>query len=188
MLLSILSFATSVSYTTIGSSSLTIPNGVVSINVKLWGAGGAGFSAHNVGIYTVDSVYAGGGGAFVSCNMAVTGGTTIYLLVGQGGQVPSYGANSAAATGGGGNSIFIREYANINIIVVLNLSSSIRSPSHRTGIGMSGHSDVSAGGGGGRTAIQLTNGVDAVVAGGGGGGAGCYTTPSVTACSEISGM
>ena len=46
---------------------------------------------------------------------------------------------------------------------------------------------MSAGGGGGRTAIQLTNGVDAVVAGGGGGGAGCYTTPSATACSEISG-
>jgi hypothetical protein len=57
-----------------------------------------------------------------------------------------------------------------------------------TGIGKSGSdSTLSAGGGGGRTAIQLTNGVDAVVAGGGGGGAGCYTTPSVTACSEISG-
>ena len=101
-MLSILSFATSVSFTAIGSSSLTIPNGVSSINVKLWGAGGAGTSAQNSGIYTVDSVYAGGSGAFVSCDMAVTGGTTIYLLVGQGGQVPSYWANSAAATGGGG--------------------------------------------------------------------------------------
>ena len=58
-----------------------------------------------------------------------------------------------------------------------------------TGIGNSASdSTVSVGGGGGRTAIQLTSGVDAVVAGGGGGGAGCYTTPSVTACSEISGM
>jgi hypothetical protein len=102
-----------VSYTEIGSSSLTIPNGVVSINVKLWGAGGAGFSAHNVGIYTVDSVYAGGSGAFVSCDMTVTGGTTIYLLVGQGGQVPRYGANSAPAAGGGGNSICIGEYVQL---------------------------------------------------------------------------
>ncbi len=98
------------SYTEIGSSSLTIPNGVVSINVKLWGAGGAGTSAKNNDDGNVDSVYAGGSGAFVSCDMAVTGGTTIYLLVGQGGQVPSYGADSAAATGGGGNSIYIGEY------------------------------------------------------------------------------
>ena len=81
--------------------------------MKLWGAGGAGTSAKNSGIYTVDSVYAGGSGAFVSCDMAVTGGTTIYLLVGQGGRVPSYGANSAAATGGGGNSIYIEKYVHI---------------------------------------------------------------------------
>ena len=83
--------------------------------MKLWGAGGAGFSAYNVGIYTVDSVYAGGSGAFVSCDMAVTGGTTIYLLVGQGGQVPRYGANSAPATGGGGNRIYIGEHVHIII-------------------------------------------------------------------------
>jgi hypothetical protein len=107
LLLSILSFATSVSYTAIGLSSLTIPNGVSSINVKLWGAGGAGTSAKNNVNGNVDSVYAGGSGAFVSCDMAVTGGTTIYLLVGQGGQVSSYGTNSAAAIGGGGNAHII---------------------------------------------------------------------------------
>jgi hypothetical protein len=48
---------------------------------------------------------------------------------------------------------------------------------------MSFHSDLSSGGGGGRTAIQLINGVDAVVAGGGGGGAVCY----IGVCSGISG-
>jgi hypothetical protein len=103
---------------------------VSSINVKLWGAGGAGTSAKNNVHGIVDSVYAGGSGAFVSCDMAVTGGTTIYLLVGQGGQVSSYGTNSAVAIGGGGNSIYIGEYANINIFVVFNLSSSISSPSY----------------------------------------------------------
>jgi len=107
-----------VSYTEIGSSSLTIPNGVVSINVKLWGAGGAGTSAKNNDDGNVDSVYAGGSGAFVSCDMAVTGGSTIYLLVGQGGQVSSYGTNSSAATGGGGNSIYIGEYEIIYTIFV----------------------------------------------------------------------
>jgi len=80
---------------------------VVSINVKLWGAGGAGTSAKDNVHGIVDGVFAGGSGAFVSCDMAVTGGTTIYLLVGQGGQVSSYGANSAAATGGGGNAHII---------------------------------------------------------------------------------
>jgi hypothetical protein len=120
-MLSILSFATSVSFTAIGSSSFTIPNGVSSINVKLWGAGGAGSSAKNNGQGIVDSVYAGGSGSFVSCDMAVIGGSTIYLLVGQGGQVSSYGANSAAAIGGGGNSIYRGEY--VLIIVVFKLSS-----------------------------------------------------------------
>jgi hypothetical protein len=86
-------------------SSIIIPSGVSSINVKLWGAGGAGSSAKDGVWGTVDSIYAGGSGAFVSCDMAVTGGSTIYLLVGQGGQVSSYGANSAVATGGGGNNI-----------------------------------------------------------------------------------
>jgi len=94
----------------IGSSSLIIPNGVTSINVKLWGAGGAGSSAKDGVWGIVDSVYSGGSGAFVSCDMAVTGGSTIYLLVGQGGQVSSYGINSATATGGGGNSIYIGEF------------------------------------------------------------------------------
>ena len=52
-----------------------------------------------------------------------------------------------------------------------------------TGLGRSDTSGVSPGGGGGRTAIQLINGVDAVVAGGGGGGAACYKD----VCSGISG-
>jgi len=90
-----------VTFTGIGSSSLTIPNGVLSINVKLWGAGGASSYTNLPSSY---AFYPGGSGAFVSCNMAVSGGTTIYLLVGQGGQVPAnYGTNSAIAIGGGGN-------------------------------------------------------------------------------------
>ena len=57
-----------------------------------------------------------------------------------------------------------------------------------TGIGKSGSdSDWSAGGGGGRTAIQLTSGVDAVVAGGGGGGAACSQGVLFNRCSGISG-
>ena len=51
------------------------------------------------------------------------------------------------------------------------------------GSGKTANSYWSVGGGGGRTAIQLTSGVDAVVAGGGGGGGGCYSG----SCSGISG-
>ena len=87
--------------------------------MKLWGAGGAGTSAKNSGIYTVNSVYAGGSGAFVSCDMAVTGGTTIYLLVGQGGRVPSYGTDSAIATGGGGKAFMYM----LSYCIVLPMSS-----------------------------------------------------------------
>ncbi len=100
------------------TSSIIIPNGVSIINVKLWGAGGAGSSAKDGVWGNVENVYAGGSGAFVSCDMAVTGGTTIYLLVGQGGQVSSYGANSAVATGGGGNIIYIGEHENIIIYFI----------------------------------------------------------------------
>ena len=56
------------------------------------------------------------------------------------------------------------------------------------GTGKSGSdSSWSAGGGGGRTAIQLTNGVDAVVAGGGGGGGACFKGSVISYCSGISG-
>ena len=56
------------------------------------------------------------------------------------------------------------------------------------GIGKSGSdSSWSVGGGGGRTAIQLTNGVDAVVGGGGGGGAACSKGVLYNRCSGISG-
>ena len=56
-----------------------------------------------------------------------------------------------------------------------------------TGIGMSGNIVLSIGGGGGRTAIQLTDGgVDVVVAGGGGGGSACYVTEQLL-CTGMSG-
>jgi len=55
------------------------------------------------------------------------------------------------------------------------------------GAGQTGNSYWSVGGGGGRTAIQLTSGVDAVVAGGGGGGGACFKGALINYCSGISG-
>jgi hypothetical protein len=65
----------------------------------MWGAGGAGigFNSPN-GI-----IYPGGSGAFVSCTIDAIPGSTIYLLVGGGGAVGTYGQRrTSSAIGGGG--------------------------------------------------------------------------------------
>ena len=67
---------------------------------KLWGAGGA--STGVAGTLNNRASFAGGSGAFVSCDVSVTPGATIYLLVGQGGLVNSFSVNTGNAQGGGG--------------------------------------------------------------------------------------
>ncbi|MGC4043256.1 MAG: glycine-rich protein [Armatimonas sp.] len=68
--------------------TFTVPAGITSLTVKLWGAGGGG------GV--------GGGGAFVSGTLSVTPGTTLSLLVGRGGSSLTAG-NGLGGFGGGGN-------------------------------------------------------------------------------------
>jgi hypothetical protein len=83
-----------------GTSTITIPSGVTSIHVKLWGAGGAGSSHNNC---STCNFYAGGSGAYVTCNIPVNSGDNLTLLIGQGGRVASsYGSSSGNAFGGGG--------------------------------------------------------------------------------------
>lgn len=90
-----------------GIYSVVIPPGVVSMSMKLWGAGGAGGSASPT-IKPNSKAFSGGSGGFVSCTMNITPGRTVSLVVGQGGLVPpSYGANSGSAIGGGG---FLHDY------------------------------------------------------------------------------
>ncbi len=64
----------------------TVPAGVKSITVKIWGAGGG---------------QGGGSGAFVTGNMAVTPGEVLNIFAGQGGQVKLNGTTSFAIRGGG---------------------------------------------------------------------------------------
>ena len=71
------------------SQTFTVPCGVTSLTVKLWGAGGGGASTGGVG----------GSGAFVSGSLAVTAGNTLTLIVGGGG---AYGGSGVAGTGGYG--------------------------------------------------------------------------------------
>jgi len=76
-------FTQTFSYT--GSyQSFVVPSNVITLTVKLWGAGGGG---------------AGGSGAFVTGDLAVTPGSTLTLLVGEGG---SFGSGLASTFGGGG--------------------------------------------------------------------------------------
>ena len=57
--------------------SFTVPAGMTSVNVKVWGAGGGGGEA---------PTYGGGGGGFSSGTLAVTGGQTLRVISGLGGQ------------------------------------------------------------------------------------------------------
>lgn len=81
-----------VSRYTYGSQDWTVPSGVTSINVKLWGAGGGND---------------GGGGGYTSANIAVTSGDVITMSVGQGGVIG--GASGAACTGTGGGQTYIQK-------------------------------------------------------------------------------
>lgn len=124
---------TTTTFTYTGSSqTYTVPGGVTSIIVYLWGAGGQGSATDPYANY-------GGAGAFVQGVLSVTPGATLTIIVGQGGYVAYQNPY-----GGGG-----RAYQ-----------------ADGKWYGSSG---------GGRSAIQITGGTDAVVAGGGGGhGGGAY--------------
>ena len=81
-------------YTTQGASSFTVPSGVTSLTVKLWGGGGgggAGGSAATGG--------AGGGAGEATGTISVTPGETLTVYVGGGG---SAGTRKTAGGGGGG--------------------------------------------------------------------------------------
>lgn len=86
-------------YSYTGSTqTFTVPTGVTSVSVKVWGAGGAG------SLYT-GAGYAGSGGsgALVKGTIAVTPGQTLTIVVGGGGRL-SVTAASAGGYGGGGAS------------------------------------------------------------------------------------
>jgi hypothetical protein len=79
----------------------TVPSGVTSVTIAMWGAGGGPGGAGG----------AAGGGAYVNGTLAVTAGMSLRIIVGQGGSVgasSSYGgggAGNGAASGGGRSAI-----------------------------------------------------------------------------------
>ena len=70
----------------VGSSTFTVPAGVTSLTVKLWGAGGG-----SGGNGYIEGGGGGGGGAYASKVLAVTPGQSINYTVGTGGGAGGYG-------------------------------------------------------------------------------------------------
>ena len=89
-------------YTTPGTYAVMIPTSSTAVTMSMWGAGGAGTGIKDFAPSTV-IMYPCGSGAFVSCTINALPGSTIYLLVGGGGAVGSYGQSTSSAIGGGGN-------------------------------------------------------------------------------------
>ncbi|MFZ2026353.1 MAG: LamG domain-containing protein [Microgenomates group bacterium] len=75
----------------------TVPAGVTSVNVKMWGGGGGGGAP---GGWTYG--YAGGGGGYTSGTIAVTPGQVLTVMVGAGGVSGVLGNESATESYGGG--------------------------------------------------------------------------------------
>jgi len=82
-----------VTYTT-GSGNFTVPCGVTSLTVEIWGGGGAGGAADN----NPNGGSGGGAGGYSTAILAVTPGNNIAYTVGAGGTGGSNNGNPGAAT------------------------------------------------------------------------------------------
>ena len=83
-------------YTT-GSGNFTVPTGVTSVIVEVWGAGGGGGAG---GLQTSPGAAGGGGGGYTRKTLTVSAGQTIAYVVGAGGAGNLLCENSAAGTTG----------------------------------------------------------------------------------------
>jgi hypothetical protein len=86
-------------YSSQGADTYTVPSGVTSLTVKMWGGGGGGGG----GAATAAGA-AGGGAGYVTATLSVTPGEVLNVYVGGGGAGGSYnnGGNDAGSGGGGG--------------------------------------------------------------------------------------
>ena len=145
----------------------TVPPGVTSIDVKMWGGGGGG---GNAGGWTYG--FTGGGGGYTEGTLTVTPGQVLTVMVGEGGTNGSI-ANTLPSYGGGGRSC--------------NTGSDCRYGGQGGGRSAirTGSSDIiTAGGGGGGGSSRAANGQQG---GGGGGNSGVTGTSYTAACGGVGG-
>jgi len=81
-------------FSTVGTSSFTVPAGCSPVAVKLWGGGGGAGGSTS----TAKASGAGGGGGFAQASVTTTGGETLTVEVGGGGN----GGSTSGSTGGSG--------------------------------------------------------------------------------------
>lgn len=137
-----------------GEISYTASSDLSSINVKIWGAGGAGFGECN------NAGFAGGTGGFVGFSHVVTSGQTIKLVVGATDKGSSGGEVGSGAGDGGGHSAL---YINNTIIGVAGGGG---------GAGQSGFGGGGGGNGSGRAGSGTLAGGAGTQSAGGSGGSG----------------
>lgn len=137
-----------------GEISYTASSDLSSINVKIWGAGGAGFGECN------NAGFAGGTGGFVGFSHVVTSGQTIKLVVGATDKGSSGGEVGSGAGDGGGHSAL---YINDTLIGVAGGGG---------GAGQSGFGGGGGGNGSGRSGSGTRAGGGGTQSAGGSGGSG----------------
>ena len=81
-----ISATTTINYDGAGKFTWIVPEGVNSINVKVWGGGGAGAHGSQGKLPAADGGGGGGGGGYASANIAVSPGQAYDIVVGAGGK------------------------------------------------------------------------------------------------------
>jgi hypothetical protein len=183
------------------SGNFTVPAGVTSVTVELWGGGGAGGGA-NGGNSNARSGGGGAGGTFTLATVSVTPGEVIAVTVGAGGTgvsgdagnpggTSSFGTYASAIGGQGGvdgrNGARMGAGAPVSVGITYNGGSGATAPANNqsggggasagsgsngnNAAGTTGGAAVTSGGAGANGRTTTGNGVDATQIGGGGGGA-----------------
>lgn len=142
-------------YSSQGSDTYTVPAGVTSLTVRMWGGGGGGGggAATNLG-------GAGGGSGYVIETITVTPGEVLNVYVGGGGAGGTYNSGGNAAGGGGGGGGYSSLYRSATALAIAAGGGGGGGARNAT-IGAAG------GAGGGTSGI-----IGATVSGGGAGGPG----------------
>jgi len=150
-------------YSSAGTYSYVVADGVSALTVELWGAGGAGGRGYSSGTAGDSAGGGGGGGAFVqTVAVSVAGGETLIVTVGAGGTsgaAVSPGSGQQAGSGSAGGVSSVRDLLNPPIPTVV----------AKGGHGGSGANGCTAGSGGSGGAAASGGNVSVSYHGGSGG-------------------
>lgn len=148
-------------FTSQGTGTYTVPDGVTSLTVKMWGGGGGGGGGGSNA-----AGGAGGGGGYTTATFTVTPGETLDVYVGGGGGAGTgYNNNSGAGGGGGGASTIYRSSTSSYLAIA---AGGAGGGGGDTTTGQTGGAG-GAGGGNSGVAGSAAGGTGTAVNGGGGG-------------------